>query len=119
MVKPAGSRVGLSLFAVLALAACPDPTPPQAPVATVVQNPVARVIALDPDTRTAIVGGPVFVSSINPGGDLELALVNGDTCGGDEVWFTYSGGGVAVPPGQTLCARSHADAKRVHAFSGR
>jgi hypothetical protein len=110
-----------SLVTVAALVlACPAPAEsPTTPVAAVVASPVAKVLTLEPGARTAIVGGPLFMSSINPGTDLELALVTGDTCGGNETWFSYSGGGVAVPQGQILCARSHADAPRIHAFSGR
>jgi hypothetical protein len=113
-------RIALVLTIIL-LAACPAPTesPQTTPVAAVVSSPVAKVLTLAPGARTAIVAGPLYISSINPGGDMELALVQGDTCGGDEVWFSYSGGGVAVPSGQTLCARSLAAAARVQAFSGR
>jgi hypothetical protein len=110
----------LGIWVALLCTACPTPAPaPVVAPAAAAQNPVARVVALEPAARTAIVAGPVFMSSINPGGDLELALVPGDTCGGDEVWFAYSGGGVAVPAGQILCARSRAGERRVHAFSGR
>jgi len=117
MVQP-----GLAVVAALALTACPSPpvTPAPTPVAAAAAaQPYARVVTLEPAARTAIIAGPAFVSSVNPGGDLELALVTGDTCGGDETWFSYSGGGVAVPAGQILCARSRADVRRVHAFSGR
>jgi hypothetical protein len=110
----------LALAAVGFLAGCPSPSPaPVAPVAAAAPNPIARVVTLEPDARTAIIAGPLMLSSINPGSDLELALVPGDTCGGDETWFAYSGSGVAVPSGQILCARSRAAQRVTHAFSGR
>jgi hypothetical protein len=113
-------RIATLVAVVVALAACPAPEAQQTtPVAAVVTSPVARVLTLEPGARTAIFAGPLYVSSVNPGGDLELALVSGDTCGGNEVWFTYVGGGVAVPTGQTLCARSNASVARTQAFSGR
>lgn len=113
-------RIAFVLSLALAAAGCPAPESPQTtPVAAVVSSPVAKVLTLEPGARTAIVAGPLYVSSINPGGDMELALVVGDTCGGNETWFAYSGGGVAVPSGQTLCARSLASERRVQAFSGR
>lgn len=109
------------VMSVVLVAACPAPSESTqtTPVAAVVTSPVAKVLTLEPGARTAIVAGPLYISSINPGGDMELALVQGDTCGGNEIWFSYSGGGIAVPSGQTLCARSLASAARVQAFSGR
>jgi hypothetical protein len=114
-------RIVLVLSAAAVATACPAPSESTqtTPVAAVVTSPIAKVLTLEPGARTAIVAGPLYISSINPGGDMELALVQGDTCGGNETWFAYSGGGVAVPSGQTLCARSLASEARVQAFSGR
>jgi hypothetical protein len=120
MVLTEPMRIATLVVTLALFAACPAPPEQRTtPVAAVVTSPVARVLTLEPGARTAIFAGPLYVSSVNPGGDMELALVPGDTCGGDEVWFTYSGGGVAVPTGQTLCARSTATAARTQAFSGR
>ena len=104
---------------IVALVACgPAPSPTQPVQTAATPRPLSRVVTLDPGARTAVIAGPIAVTSINPGSDLELAIVQGDTCAGKEVWFSYSGGGVAVPSGQVLCAKSIASMPRAHAFSG-
>ena len=95
------------------LAAC---THAAAAPATHVPTPATHVLALAAGAATPIVAGPFTVTAINPGSDLELSLVPGATCRDDAAWFAYSGGGVAVGPGETLCART--DKPRTHAFSG-
>jgi len=93
----------------VALAACAHAAP----------GPVyaSHVITMEAGAPKAIVSGPFAVTSINPGSDLELALVmRGSDCATATVWFSYSGGGVAVGAGETLCART--ETPRTHAFSG-
>jgi hypothetical protein len=91
------------------LAACAHPAP--APVYA------SHVITMEAGAPRAIVSGPFAVTAINPGSDLELALVmRGSDCATATVWFAYSGGGVTVGAGETLCART--DKPRTHAFSG-
>ncbi len=77
------------------------------------------VMTLAPDAPTAIVDGPFAVSAINPGRALVLAVGSNGACSGELAWFEYSGGGVAVGAGQTLCARSAAHEPVTHGFSGR
>jgi hypothetical protein len=81
------------------------------------RGPGTIVITLAPSTPTKIVDGPFVVSSINPGRALVLAI--GAACSGDLAWFDYSGGGVTVGAGQTLCAKSVAREPVTHGFSGR
>ncbi len=112
-----------ALAAAVLLAACPAPAaapvaPGAAPAASVAPTYATKVVALEPDAPTAIVAGPFAVTAINPGSDLALALVPGTACTADATWFGYSGGGVAVGRGETLCARSSAGATKVNAFSG-
>lgn len=99
-----------ALLALVASCARPAAPPPRAPV------PATHVVALTAGAAAPIVAGPFAVTAINPGSDLELSLVPGATCRDDATWFAYSGGGVAVGPGETLCART--DKPRTHAFSG-
>jgi hypothetical protein len=82
-----------------------------------VHGPGTIVVTLAPNAPTKIVDGPFAVSSINPGSRLVLAM-GSTTCSGQLVWFEYSGGGVAVGAGQTLCARSSAHEPTTHGFSG-
>src|SRR5215813_11405410 len=62
-----------------------------------------RVIQLAADQAAAVLVGPWLVTSINPGG-VELAISPDGRCD-DGTWFDYTGGGVAVPAAETLCAR--------------
>jgi hypothetical protein len=98
-------------LAVLALCAGCAARPP----ATKPTTYASHVVTLSAGTPAAIVTGAFAVTAINPGSDLELSLVRG-ACRDDAVWFTYSGGGVSVGAGETLCART--DKPRAHAFSG-
>lgn len=105
--------------ALIVLAACSHPAPVAAPAAPPpIPTYATPVVALAPTTPTPIAEGPFEIRSINPGGDLALSLVPGATCSADATWFVYSGGGVIVPAGHVLCARSGADAAVAHAFSG-
>lgn len=68
---------------------------------------------------TPVVVGPFAITSINPGVNLELALAADAACADVGTgWFEYSGGGVRLGDGQTLCARSSADSVTNHGFSG-
>jgi hypothetical protein len=81
------------------------------------------VATLPAGTSAAIVQGPFAISAINPGHELELAIgttgAAGGACSGALAWFEYSGGGVTVGAGQTLCARNVAHETATHGFSGR
>lgn len=99
-----------ALLALVASCAPATSAPPRNPTLA------THVVALAASAATPIVAGPFAVTAINPGSDLELSLVPGATCRDDAAWFSYSGGGVAVGPGETLCART--DKPRTHAFSG-
>jgi hypothetical protein len=104
----------------VALAACASQPAPAAAPATPVPTPTfaTPVVALVPATPAAIAHGPFEIRSINPGSDLVLSLAPGATCADDATWFAYSGGGVVVPAGHLLCARSAASGPVAHAFSG-
>jgi hypothetical protein len=81
-------------------------------------GPATFVVTLVPGEATAVLRGPFVVTSINPGGALELGLAGGESCAAVDAWFSYSGGGVAAAPGEILCARSGAAAPVTHGFSG-
>jgi hypothetical protein len=108
-------------FAVLA--ACAHATPvtatataagPDVPYAP--PGPGTAVVTLPAHVATAVVDGPFSISTINPGGSLELAVAPTHDCTTALTWFSYSGGGVAVNKGQTLCARS--SSTTTNGFSG-
>ncbi len=92
--------------------------PPPGPARTFGAGPASAVVLLAPGVPTAILVGPFQVTAINPGSELDLSIVSGSACAGRALWFAYSGGGVAVADGEVLCARSHAGAIQVDAFSG-
>jgi hypothetical protein len=78
------------------------------------------VATLAPDVPTAIVDGPFTISAVNPGRDLALAIAADRACtAASLVWFAYSGGGIVVGPGQTLCVRDVDRAPATQGFSGR
>jgi hypothetical protein len=113
--------------ALLLLAACHGgaraaaPAAPAGPPPTDVQplpaGPATAVVVLAPGVPTPVLDGPFLVTTINPGSSMDLAVAKSHACDG-AVWFAYSGGGVAVGKGQTLCARSAADGPRTNGFSG-
>jgi hypothetical protein len=75
-------------------------------------------VTLGDGVPTPILDGPALVNAINPGTDLYLALAPSHRCDdAGVVWFGYSGGGVGVGPGQTLCARSIRHEPHTQAFS--
>lgn len=77
------------------------------------------VVVLPPGAPTAILDGPLLVTTINPGSSMELAIAStGDCTASSLLWFSYSGSGVAVGVNETLCARSAADGPATNAFSG-
>jgi hypothetical protein len=80
-------------------------------------GPATHVVTLAPGSPTPIVRGPFEVTTINPGGGLELGISTSETCD-NAAWFAYSGGGSAVGEGEILCARSSRDAPVTHGFSG-
>jgi hypothetical protein len=75
------------------------------------------VVTLAPNTPTPIVDGPFAITSINPGRELVFAI--GACNAASLAWFSYSGGGIVVGDGQSLCARSVDSAPATHGFSGR
>lgn len=81
-------------------------------------GPATHVVTLAPGAPTPILRGPFEITTINPGGDLDLGVSSSEACEG-VVWFAYSGGGAAVGEGEILCARSGRSAPIVHGFSGR
>jgi hypothetical protein len=95
----------------VALAACtrPAPTPPEE------TRYATEVVEIPPGDAVSVLKGPFEVFTINPGSNLRLAVAK--SCD-DAAWFTYSGGGVAVGAGETLCAWSLAEEPAVHGFSG-
>jgi len=107
-------------------AAAPDGGAPGAPPAAAFTPGAGQcgfgctvVIAISPGVATPVVAGPFVVTSINPGGDLELAISADTRCADVGTgWFEYSGGGAKVGSNQMLCARSKAAAVRNHGFSG-
>jgi hypothetical protein len=80
-------------------------------------GPATHVVELAPGSPTPILRGPFEITTINPAGDLELAISKDESCSG-VVWFSYSGGGAAVAEGEILCARSHRSEPRTQGFSG-
>ncbi|MBS1117930.1 MAG: hypothetical protein H6Q90_158 [Deltaproteobacteria bacterium] len=118
----------MAVAAVLALAACKTTAPtkltspvpdPDNQVTALPAGPATAVVRLAPAVPTAVLAGPFEAFSINPGGNLALAIAPAAKCDDPDLrWFGYSGGGVAVGIGQFLCARSDASELRTHAFSG-
>jgi hypothetical protein len=113
----------------LALAAChstaavapasPAPAAPANQITALPAGPATAVVQLAPGVPTAVLAGPFEVISVNPGGDLELAVAPTASCADPQLaWFGYSGGGVAAGTGQVLCARSSGKQIRTQAFSG-
>ena len=113
----------------LALAACHAPAAPATPgapmppatteVAVLPPGPATAVATLAPAIATAVLDGPFFVTAINPGSKLDMAIAPSHRCDDPKLaWFGYSGGGVAVGKGQTLCVRSNASDPRTNGFSG-
>jgi hypothetical protein len=80
-------------------------------------GPATHVVTLTPGSPTPILRGPFEVTTINPGGDLVLAISKTESCA-DVVWFVYSGGGAAVGDGEVMCARSSASEPLTQGFSG-
>lgn len=81
-------------------------------------GPATAVVELAPGTPSAVLAGPFEVYTINPGGDLAFAIAPTTDCAAAGLrWFSYSGSGVAVGTGQTLCART--SSRGTHGFSGR
>ncbi len=113
------------LFVVLVAACSPRgatvaaPTAPATPreLPPAKTGPATHVVTLVPSSPTPIVRGPFEITTINPGGSLELGVSTSETCT-EVVWFSYSGGGAAVADGEVLCARSHASEPVTHGFSG-
>ncbi len=116
-------------LAVVVLAACKTTAPAASTSAPVFASanqvtvlpagPASAVVRLTPGVPTAALAGPFEVFTINPGGDLVLAIAPSPKCDDPQLsWFGYSGGGVAVGTGQFLCARSGSSAIRTQAFSG-
>ena len=122
----------MKLAALAILAACgatssPPGSAPAAPIgvnARPASGGLGTIVATLPaGTSAAIAQGPFAISAINPGRELELAIgttgAAGGPCSGELAWFAYSGGGVTVGAGQTLCARNVAHDTATHGFSGR
>jgi hypothetical protein len=95
----------------VALVACTRPAP--APVHVI--RYATEVVEIAPGDAVSVLKGPFEVFTINPGSNLRLAVA---TSCDDAAWFAYSGGGVAVGEGETLCAWSLAEEPAVHGFSG-
>ncbi|HEY3808229.1 MAG TPA: hypothetical protein VGL61_36870 [Kofleriaceae bacterium] len=104
-------------LAIVAACAAPSTAAVGVNVPAPSHGPGTIVVTLAPTTPTKIVEGPFAVSSINPGSRLALAM-GSNGCSGELAWFEYSGGGVAVGAGQTLCARSAAREPVTQGFSG-
>lgn len=124
LIEASYRRVPRALLVVLA--ACHAPSapavkspvgPPPTDVQALPAGPATAVVVLQPGVATPVLDGPFLVTTINPGSSMELAVARSHACDG-AVWFAYSGGGVAVGKGQTLCARSGADGPRTNGFSG-
>jgi len=115
-------------LAALALLACcksggtvPPPAGPVGPSPTEIPSrppgPATVVVALRAHVATPVLDGPFLVTTINPGSSMEMAIATDHHCDASGlVWFGYSGGGVAVAAGQTLCVRT--SAARTNGFSG-
>jgi ABC-type Fe3+-hydroxamate transport system substrate-binding protein len=93
----------------------PSPSAPAAPP-TPMRAFDTRVVSPAAGQPIPVLVGPFQVTAINPGTELALMISRDGGCA-DGVWFDYSGGGVVVPEGETLCARS--EETRAQAFSGR
>jgi hypothetical protein len=91
--------------------------PPPTDVQPLPPGPATAVVVLQPNVPTPVLDGPFLVIAINPGTSMDLAVARSHACDG-AVWFAYSGGGMAVGKGQTLCARSDASGPRTNGFSG-
>jgi hypothetical protein len=121
--------VRLRLAPLLAIAACTGrAAPAAAPTASValpseppapVRSYDTRVVSLTRGVATPILVGPFEITTINPAGGLELMLSARGCADPSALWFSYSGGGVVVPAGETLCARSWRDGAVSQAFSGK
>ena len=107
-------------LAALALVACghamPSATSAGDNVALGSASTGTIVVTLAPNVPTPIVDGPFAISSINPGRELMVKI---GTCTDATAWFSYSGGGIVVGAGQSLCARNVDSAPATHGFSGR
>lgn len=102
-----------------AASAGPAQAAPPTAVAPLAPGPGTAVVTLAPDVPTPVLDGPFLVTTINPGSSMDLAVASSHDCGDAKLaWFAYSGGGVAVGRGQTLCARSQARGPRTNGFSG-
>jgi hypothetical protein len=99
-------------------AAVAAPTTASVAVAFAWNGPSTAVVRLPPNAIVPVVSGPFAISSINPGRSLSLSI-GANACAGVVAWFEYSGGGVAIGPGQTLCARNDAGQPMTHGFTGR
>jgi hypothetical protein len=111
-----------SMFALAVLAACggaprTSPAPSTSTAAPAITYGTA-VAVLAAGTPVSVLAGPFAVTAINPGSNLLLGLSTTGACDASVVWFSYSGGGVAVGDGETLCARSTVQAPVPHGFSG-
>jgi hypothetical protein len=80
-------------------------------------GPATHVVTLAWTKATPIMRGPFEITTINPGGNLELGISASPSCDG-VVWFRYSGGGAAVGDGEVLCARSYSPDPITQGFSG-
>jgi hypothetical protein len=74
-------------------------------------------VTLAPNTPTPIGDAPFAIASIQPGRELMFAI--GACNAASLAWFSYSGGGIVVGAGQSLCARSVDASPATHGFSGR
>jgi hypothetical protein len=113
----------------VALAACHAPAVPAGPasppppvtteVAVLRPGPATAVATLAPNVPTPVLDGPFLVTTVNPGSNMDMAIAPSHRCDDPKLaWFGYSGGGVAVGKGQTLCVRSGASEPRTNGFSG-
>lgn len=88
-------------------------------IAMLSAGPGTVVVRLSPNQPLAVLAGPFEVRTINPGGNLSMAIAPDRRCDDSSLpWFSYSGGGVAVGTGQVLCVRSSAASAVTHGFSG-
>jgi hypothetical protein len=107
-------------LAAIALAACahamPATTSAGDNVALGSASTGTIVVTLAPNTPTSIVDGPFAITAINPGREL---IVKIGACSSTAAWFSYSGGGIVIGAGQSLCARNVDSSPITHGFSGR
>jgi hypothetical protein len=106
-------------LAALALVACGHAMPAAVAGDDVALGSAASgtiVVTLAPNTPTPIVDGPFAITAINPGRELMVKI---GACSSAAAWFSYSGGGIVIGGGQSLCARSVDPAPATHGFSGR